>query len=182
MLALAGCGADSGERSASSTPSDGSAPSDDSALSDVSAPEQRDGSTGAQRNALTISPRLYAAGSARVRVSGFFSADGVVELNRPASITDEDQTWIQYGVSGARELNALFTNSTAMAENGMTIGVTSYSVTATSTSGECRTKFDVTDTSVSGHYVCTGSTGYDNKTGTMGKVDLDVEFDARSSK
>lgn len=113
-------------------------------------------------------------------MGGFFEVDGSQSLNKPASLTDEDQTWLQYGVSGAPELNVLFTNSEEMAENGITIGVGPYTVTATSTSGECRTKFDVTAASVSGHYSCTGSTGYNNKTGQMGKVDIEVDFSAGS--
>ncbi len=67
----------------------------------------------------------------------------------------------------------------ALAENGINISVGPYTVTATSTSGECRTQFDVTAASVSGHYSCKGSTGYNSKTGQMGKVDIEVGFDAR---
>ena len=48
----------------------------------------------------------------------------------------------------------------------------------TSTSGECRTKFDVKPTAITGHYSCTGSAGYNNKTGKMGKVDVEVDFAA----
>src|SRR3954452_11855346 len=69
------------------------------------------------REALRISARTYISGSVKVKVSGFFDVDGSQNLNKPASITDEDQTWLQYGASGAPELNVLFTNSTAMAEN-----------------------------------------------------------------
>ena len=72
------------------------------------------------------------------------------------------------------------TNAEDLAENGVTIGVGPYSVTATSTSGECRTKFDVTAAKVSGHYSCSGSTGYNQDTGQMGKVDIEVDFNASS--
>ncbi len=67
-----------------------------------------------------------------------------------------------------------------MAENGVTIGVGPYTVTATSTSGECRTTFDIKPTLLTGHYSCKGSTGYNNKTGQMGKVDIEVDFKAGS--
>jgi len=127
-----------------------------------------------------ISPRTYTSGSVQAKVTGFFTVDGTQQLNKPASITDEDQTWIQYGVSGAQELNVLFTNSTALAENGVTIGVGPYTVTATSSSGECKTKFDVQAATITGHYSCAGSTGYNNKTGQMGKIDIEVDFTAES--
>jgi hypothetical protein len=101
-------------------------------------------------------------------------------VNKPASITDDGHTWIQYGVSGAPELNVLFTNDESMAEHGMSIGVGPYTVTATSTSGECRTNFDVKPATISGHYSCTGSTGYNKDTGQTGKVDIEVDFNAGS--
>ena len=133
-----------------------------------------------QAEVLKISSRTYVGGSAKTKVSGFFTVDGSQELNKPASITDDGHTWLQYGVSGAQDLNVLFTNDEAMAENGVTLGVGPYTVTATSTSGECKTKFDIKPVTVTGHYSCTGSTGYNNKTGQMGKVDIEVDFDAAS--
>ena len=135
---------------------------------------------GVRGEVLRISSRTYTSGSVKAKVTGFFEVDGSQELNKPASITDDGSTWIQYGASGAQELNVLFTNDEAMAENGLNIGVGPYTVTATSTSGECRTKFDVAPTNVAGHYSCTGSTGYDKSTGQMGKVDIEVDFTAGS--
>ena len=129
---------------------------------------------------LKISNRTYTGGSTQTKVSGFFEVNASQDLNKPASITDDGQTWLQYGVSGAQELNVLVTNAEDLAENGVTIGVGPYSVTATSTSGECRTKFDVTAAKVSGHYSCSGSTGYNQDTGQMGKVDIEVDFNASS--
>lgn len=113
-------------------------------------------------------------------MSGFFSVDANQDLNKPASITDDGQTWLQYGVSGAQELNVLVTNSEEMVENGVTIGVGPYTVTATSTSDECKVKFDVAPATVTGHYSCSGSTGYNKDSGQMGKVDLEVDFNASS--
>ena len=168
LVLQAGCGSDAGTNASTSE-------SEVAPAREVKPP----GSAGA-RDALVISPRTYTSGDAKVKVTGFFQVDGQSVLNKPASITDEDQTWIQYGASGAQELNLLFTNSTAQAENGLIIGVGSFTVTAMSTSGECRTKFDVTVEAVIGHYSCTGSTGYDKKSGQMGKVDIEVEFSASS--
>lgn len=168
ILILAGCGSDSGDSHA--TDSEGGA-----------APvRQTDSPGGGSGKVLKISARTYGGGSAQVKVSGLFEVDGSQSLNKPASITDDDQTWIQYGVSGAPELNVLFTNSESMAENGVIIGVGPYTVTATSTSGECQTNFDVTPTTISGHFSCTGSTGYNKSNGQMGKVNIKVDFNASS--
>jgi hypothetical protein len=59
------------------------------------------------------------------------------ELNKPASITDDGHTWLHYGVSGAQELNG----SSRTRSNGRERGDPrrGATVTATSTSGECRT-------------------------------------------
>lgn len=167
FLMLAGCGSETGETTAS-------------VPGDEPLPMQETEPSGGDGDVLKISARTYTGGSVRAKVTGFFEVDGNQELNKPASLTDDDQTWLQYGVSGAQELHVLFTNSEDMAENGVTIGVGPYIVTATSTSGECRTRFDVQPAMVSGQYSCTGSTGYNNQTGQMGKVDIEVEFDAAS--
>lgn len=167
-IALAGCGSDTAD------PANSGSGEEAPAVQHAEAPR-----TGGSQ-ALVISPRTYTGGTVKARVTGFFEVDGTQTLNLPASLTDEDQTWLQYGVSGAPELNVLFTNSTAMAEHGVTIGVGSNTVTATSTSGECRTRIDVTSTLVTGHYSCTGSTGYNQQTGGMGAVTIEVEFSAGS--
>jgi hypothetical protein len=167
-LVLTGCGSDTAD------------PADAGSGGQAAEMQPADLPASSSAQALVISPRTYASGSVRAKVTGFFDVDGTQEINKPASITDEDQTWIQYGVSGAQELNVLFTNSTAMAENGVNIGVGPYTVTATSTSGECRTRFEVSPATITGHYSCTGSTGYNNQTGQMGKVDIEVEFSAGS--
>jgi len=130
--------------------------------------------------ALVISPRTYTTGTVTVKVRGFFDADGSQALNLPASITDEEQTWLQFGDSGSAELNVLFTNSQSMAEHGVTIGVGPYTVTTTSTSGECEAEVDVTPVLITGRYSCSGSTGYNNQTREMGEVDVEVEFSAGS--
>jgi hypothetical protein len=166
VLVLAGCGS-------------GSSESDATAAEDAAAVDPADMPGGAGE-VLVISKRTYTGGSVQAKVTGFFEVDGSQDLNKPASITDDGHTWIQYGVSGAPELNILFTNDESMAENGVNIGVGPYTVTATSTSGECRTKFDVASATVAGHYSCTGSTGYNKDSGQMGKVDLEVDFSAGS--
>ena len=165
---MGGCGSETGEATASSA-------GDEAAL--MQQPEFPNRGSGER---VVISPRTYTGGTARAKVTGFFEVDGSQTLNLPASITDEDQTWLQYGDSGAPELSVAFTNSSSMAEHGVTIGVGPYSVTATSTSGECRTGVDVTPTLVTGRYSCSGSMGYNNQTRQMGEVDIEVEFSAGS--
>jgi len=167
VLVLTGCGSDTSETAASAAGDEAAAVQ----------PTDVPGGTGA---VLAISNRTYTSGSVHAKVTGFFAADGSQDLNKPASITDDGHTWLQYGASGAPELNVLFTNDESMAENGVNIGIGPYTVTATSTSGECKTKFDVAPATVSGHYSCTGSTGYDKNSGQMGKVDIEVDFSAGS--
>ena len=147
---------------------------------DAKPTQAADGASGTSGEALRISNRTYVAGTVKAKVTGFFSADGTQQLNLPASITDDGSTWLQYGVSGAQELNVLFTNTEGLAEHGVNVSIGPYTVTATSTSGECQPKIDVAPAKVTGHYSCKGSTGYNNKTGQMGKVDIEVDFDASS--
>ena len=168
FFVLAACGSETGD------PADG-------APGESSLPMQAgDGASGGGAEALKISNRTYTSGSTKVEISGFFEVDGSQQLNKPASITDDGSTWLQYGVSGAQELNLLFTNSEDLAENGVNIGVGPYTVTGTSTSGECQPAIDVTAAKVSGHYSCKGSTGYNKSTGQMGKVNIEVDFEASS--
>ena len=151
------------------------------AAEDAAAPTQpADGASATSSEALKISNRTYVSGTVTAKVTGFFSADGTQLLNLPASITDDGSTWLQYGASGSQELNALFTNTEAMAEHGINVSIGPYTVTAVSSSGECKPKIEVTPLKITGHYSCKGSTGYNNKTGEMGKVDIEVDFEASS--
>lgn len=167
---LSGCGSNSAESQGADSQGPGAPP------------QAPDGAKSGSNEGVKISNRTYADGNAHVKVSGFFSADGSQHLNLPASITSDGSTWLQYGASGAKDLNVLITNSEDSGENGVTIGVEAFTVTGTSTSGECKPKFEVTPTRVTGRYQCKGTTGYDKSTGQMGKVDIDVEFDASSAQ
>jgi hypothetical protein len=161
VFVLAGCGS-------------GSSGSDESAAENAAAAVMPADAPGGAGEVLVISKRTYTGGSVQTKVTGFFEVDGSQDINKPASITDDGHTWLQYGASGAPELNVLFTNDESMAENGVNIGIGPYTVTATSTSGECKTSFDVQAAT------STGSTGYNKDSGQMGKVDIEVDFNAGS--
>jgi hypothetical protein len=167
-LAMGACGSDTGDTAASL------AGDEPAAMLQSEVP----GWGSAER--LLISPRTYTGGTVTAKVTGFFDVDGGQTLNVPASLTDEDQTWLQYGVSGSAELDVLFTNSQSMAEHGVTVGLGPYSVTTTSTSGECKTEVDVTPVLITGRFSCSGSMGYNNQTREMGEVDVEIEFSADS--
>src|ERR1700741_576513 len=98
FLALAGCGSGSSESDSAASASAGPTEED---LAAIQQAELAAGGGGAAEP-LVISKRLYTSGSVKTKVPGFFEVDGTQELNKPASITDDGHTWIQYGVSGAQ--------------------------------------------------------------------------------
>ncbi len=57
----------------------------------------------------TISGRYFTSGSAMVKVSGSVQIDQEVPINVKASFGDGEMTWIQFGVSGGAEPDALVT-------------------------------------------------------------------------
>ena len=120
-----------------------------------------------------ISQRTFAAGTAHVVVTGSFSFTADIALNIPASISDGEETWLQYGASGSDTPNALFKVSPT--EIGIIVGQGKPSATAGDT---CQGKLDVTAASVSGHYVCKGVTSYDPRSGQMGTVSIDISLTA----
>ena len=120
-----------------------------------------------------ISQRTYAAGSAHVVVTGSFKFTADIALNIPASFSDGEDTWLQYGASGSDTPNALFKVSPT--EIGIIVAQGKPSATAGDT---CQGKLDVTAASVSGHYVCKGVTSYDPRSGQMGTVNIDISLAA----
>jgi len=130
-----------------------------------------------------ISGRSYVDGTAKVTVTGTFSINADIPINKQASFGDGEMTWIQFGVSGADEPNALITYNTASKEVGFIFGRGKKTTTAGIMEGEpspCSGKTDVAAKLVSGHYVCKGVTSYDPATGRMGKVDIEITFTAKS--
>ena len=123
-----------------------------------------------------ISNRTYTGGSAQIAVGGFFTMDAKTDLNKPASISDDGHTWLQYGDSGAEAANATITFHDG--ESGVIVAQGSF--TATGGGEQCKTKTDVTDATVAGHFSCTGVTGYDKATGNMGNVTIEIRFKADS--
>jgi len=121
-----------------------------------------------------ISQRTFAAGTAHVVVTGSFSFTADIALNIPASISDGEETWLQYGASGSDTPNALFKVSPT--EIGIIVGQGKPSATAGDDT--CKGKLDVTAAQVSGHYVCKDVTSYDPRSGKMGTVNIDITLTA----
>ena len=129
-----------------------------------------------------ISKREFVAGSIKVKVTGSFSIDEEVPINTKASIGDGEMTWLQYGASGSDEPNALITFTT-MGETGITVGRGKLITTGGIMPGEksqCTGKAEVTAKQISGRYTCKGISSYDPATSKMGKVDIEVNFTAKS--
>jgi len=123
-----------------------------------------------------ISPRGYVSGSAKVTVSGSFNISADIPINKQASMSDGEMTWLQYGVSGAAEPNMLLTVSSY--EVGF--GVARGKATATAGAEDCKGDMKVETAAVSGTYKCLGVTSYDPSTGQMGTVDIEIQFVATS--
>jgi hypothetical protein len=116
-------------------------------------------------------------------VTGSFTITDDIAINKQASFGDGEMTWIQFGVSGAEEPNALITYNTGLKEVGLIFGRGKKTTTAGIMEGEpspCTGKTDVAAKLVSGRYVCKGVTSYDPSTGKMGKVDIEITFTAKS--
>src|SRR5262245_41446196 len=59
-----------------------------------------------------ISARTYVDGSAKVTVTGSFQINEDIAIDKEASLSDGEMTWLQYGASGLEAPNALVTVST----------------------------------------------------------------------
>jgi len=137
---------------------------------------------GAQSTFPPISARQFTGGSLKVKVTGSFSIDEEVGINTKASFGDGEMTWLQFGISGATEPNALMT-FTDMKETGITVGRGKLIATGGIAPGEkslCAGKVEVTAKLITGHYTCRGIQSHDAQTSKLGKVDIDVSFTARS--
>ena len=128
-----------------------------------------------------ISQRQYTGGSAKVTVTGSARIDADIPLNAQASYSDGEVTWLQFGVSGSEDPEALITYGDTK-EIGITVGKGKFVATGGIIPGEkseCSGKVQVTGSLVSGEYSCTGLTSHE-KGGGMGKVDVKVSFSAKS--
>jgi hypothetical protein len=136
----------------------------------------------AQARQPAISARQFVSGSVRIVVSGAFSINDSVAINVQASLGDGEMTWLQFGVSGSAQPNALITYG----ETGE-VGITAARARDLATGGiiageksECSGTVQVTATLVSGRYKCVGLTSHNQATGKMGTVNVEVTFTARS--
>lgn len=123
-----------------------------------------------------ISARSFTGGSARVIVTGGFQIDAEVPINVEASIADGEMTWLQFGVSGSRDPNALITISAQEIGVSASRGRQIFTAEAASCSG----RIDVSAATVTGRYACKGVTAFDAGTGKMSTVDVAISFTARS--
>jgi hypothetical protein len=129
-----------------------------------------------------ISERQFTGGSAKVTVTGFTKIDEDIAINAKASYGDGEMTWLQFGVSGSEEPNAVITYGET-GEIGITVGKGKLIATGGIIPGEksqCSGKVQVTPTLISGEYTCAAVASYDAATGKMGKVDIKVRFTAKS--
>jgi hypothetical protein len=124
----------------------------------------------------TISPRGYVGGSVKVAVSGSFKINADIPINKQASMSDGEMTWLQYGVSGAAEPNLLLTVSSY--EVGF--GVSRGKAMATAGAEDCTGDMVVGERQINGKYSCKGVTSYDPSSGRMGTVDIEIHFTALS--
>lgn len=127
-----------------------------------------------------VSGRSFVGGSAKVTVTGSFQIDADVAINAKASYGDGEMTWIQFGVSGAAEPNALITYGDQGI--GIIVGLGKNTATAEPSAEDaaCSGEVNVTASSISGQYACTGVVSYNPTTGKMGKINITVRFTAKS--
>ena len=129
-----------------------------------------------------ISTRQFVGGSVKMTVTGSIQIDQEVPINTKASYGDGEMTWLQFGASGSDAPNALITYGET-GETGINVGKGKLTATGGIMPGErseCTGTVQVTATLVSGQYSCVGVTSYDPRTGGMGKVNIKVEFTAKS--
>ncbi len=119
-----------------------------------------------------ISARSYVSGSAKILVTGSFQINEDVAINKQASFSDGEMTWLQFGVSGAETPNALVTVSPA--EIGITVSRGKW--VATAGAEACKGKMVVTAVSALGRYSCPGVTAHNPGVAGLGKVDIEFAF------
>lgn len=175
-ITLASCGtsSDSSDNAVQDPTANDEAPQDEAELMRQAAIEA--GLPVPDEEIPVISDRTYTVGHMRLRVSGFFDINASPALNTQASITSDGYTWIQYGASGEELPNATVT--VGEGDMGISVGVGRY--VATGTTIECEITTEVTATKVSGHYSCPKVTGYNQADGSMGEVEIEVDFEATS--
>jgi hypothetical protein len=124
----------------------------------------------------TIGARSYVGGSAKITVTGSFQVNADIPINKQASMSDGEMTWLQFGASGSEEPNMLLTVSSY--EVGF--GVARGKATATAGAEDCTGDIVVAERQINGKYSCKGVTSYDPSTGQMGTVDVEIQFTALS--
>jgi hypothetical protein len=127
-------------------------------------------------NIPVISARTYVGGSAKITVTGSFQINDDIAIDKEASLSDGEMTWLQYGASGLEAPNALVTVSTT--EFGL--HVARGKQTATAGAEDCSGDLVVSGNSITGQYKCQNVTSYDARTDQMGKVNIEISLTATS--
>jgi hypothetical protein len=123
-----------------------------------------------------ISARTYVGGSAKVTVTGSFQINDEIAIDKEASLSDGEMTWLQYGASGLEPPNALVTVSTGE----VSLHVARGKQTATAGADDCSGDLVVSSNSITGQYKCQNVTSYDARTGKTGKISIEISLTATS--
>jgi hypothetical protein len=123
-----------------------------------------------------ISARTYVGGSAKVTVTGSFQINDDIAIDKEASLSDGEMTWLQYGASGLEAPNALVT--VGMGE--VRLHVARGKQTAAAGADDCSGDLVVSGNSITGQYKCQNVTSYDARTSQTGKVNIEISLTATS--
>jgi hypothetical protein len=123
-----------------------------------------------------ISARTYVGGSAKVTVIGSFQINDDIAIDKEASLSDGEMTWLQYGASGLEAPNALVTVSTGEVR----LHVARGKQTAAAGAEDCSGNLVVSSNSITGQYKCQNVTSFDARTSKSGKVSIEISLTATS--
>jgi hypothetical protein len=129
-----------------------------------------------------ISGRTFTSGSIDITVTGAFTMNATVAINKQASFGDGEMTWLQFGIDAGAAPNALITYTTMgevgiIVQQGLVKGVTGI---GGNEKPWCTGKLDVKPKMLTGDYTCVGVPSHDKATDKMGKVNIAVKFTAGS--
>lgn len=122
-----------------------------------------------------ISARSYSGGSTPVTVTGAFGINTSVALEAPASLSDGQKTWLNYGIDQSTGMVGI-----ELTEDGIGLNIGYGSWYATYMGEGCTWDVDVADTVVSGHISCSDIGAVNEEDGSTGTVSIELDFTANS--